>query len=186
MRSAVAKVARPARSGLLASLLVFWCSSVVYSLQGVASPGPLTRPAAPIQSNVPSIVVNFKDIAEQAGLTAVNVSGAVDKKDYILETTGDGVAIFDYDNDGWMDILLVNATTLDGQGRGATSTSHLYAIWATCTLKMSRRKPASGKSAGDKGYVPPTTTMTGTPIFLSPTMDTVFSTTMKGTAHSKT
>jgi hypothetical protein len=126
MRSSIAKVTRPARIGLLLCLLVRLCSSVVHGYQGVASPGPLSRPAAPIQSNLPPIVVNFNDIAEEAGLTAVNVSGGVDKKDYILETTGDGVAIFDYDNDGWMDILLVNATTLDRQGRGATSTSHLY------------------------------------------------------------
>ncbi len=59
-------------------------------------------------------------------MTAVNVSGNVDKKDYILETTTGGVAIFDYDNDGLMDIFVVNGTTMDGKGRGAASTSHLY------------------------------------------------------------
>jgi hypothetical protein len=65
------------------------------SYQGVASPGPLVRPVAPIKTNLPPITVNFRDIAEQAGLTAENVSGGADKKDYILETTGDGVDIFD-------------------------------------------------------------------------------------------
>ncbi len=35
-------------------------------------------------------------------------------KKYIIETTGTGVAIFDYDNDGWPDIFLVNGTTLEG------------------------------------------------------------------------
>ena len=94
--------------------------------QGTASPGPLARPAPSIQTNLPPITVDFRDIAEQAGLTAQNVSGGADKKDYILETTGNGVVIFDYDNDGLMDIFLPSATTLNGDGRGKTSTSHLY------------------------------------------------------------
>jgi len=54
------------------------------------------------------------DIAEKAGLTAVNVFGGVETKKYIIETTGTGVAIFDYDNDGWPDIFIVNGTTLEG------------------------------------------------------------------------
>ena len=62
-------------------------------------------------------------MAPAAGLTAVNVSGAPDSKQYILETTGSGVAIFDYDNDGLMDIFLVNGTTLDGSQKPG---SHLY------------------------------------------------------------
>src|SRR5215469_8260580 len=104
-----------------ASLL---CSSAF--AQGTASPGALAKPASPITSNLPPITVDFRDIAEQAGLTAENVAGGVDKKNYILETTGNGVVIFDYDNDGLMDIFLPNATTLDGDGRGKNSTSHLY------------------------------------------------------------
>src|SRR5271157_1279241 len=53
-------------------------------------------------------VANFVDIAEKAGLTMKNVFGGVDSKKYIIETTGTGVAIFDYDNDGWPDIFFVN------------------------------------------------------------------------------
>jgi enediyne biosynthesis protein E4 len=94
--------------------------------QGVASPGPLQRPAPKIQTNLPPITVDFRDIAKEAGLTAENVSGGVDHKNYILETTGNGVVIFDYDNDGLMDIFLPNGTTLDGDGRGKNSTGHLY------------------------------------------------------------
>ena len=94
--------------------------------QGAASPGALSRPAPPIKTNLPAIKVDFRDIAPQAGLTATDVSGGVEKKDYILETTGNGVVIFDYDNDGLMDIFIPNGTTLDGQGRGAKSTGHLY------------------------------------------------------------
>ncbi|MGH9539793.1 MAG: CRTAC1 family protein [Terriglobales bacterium] len=80
--------------------------------------------AAP--GNSSQSTIDFRDIASEAGLTAENVSGDADNKRYILETTGDGVGIFDFDNDGLMDVLLVNATTMDGKGRGEKSTSHLY------------------------------------------------------------
>ena len=114
------------RGTALFLVLVLLHSPRIEGSQGAASPGPLARPAPPIQTNLPPITVDFRDIAVQAGLTAVNVSGGADKKSYILETTGNGVAIFDYDNDGLMDIFLVNGTTLDGKGRGEKSTSHLY------------------------------------------------------------
>ena len=78
------------------------------------------------QAQASSPLVDFKDIAQPAGLMAINVSGNAEQKRYILETTGDGVGIFDFDNDGLMDIFLVNATTMDGKGRGEKSTSHLY------------------------------------------------------------
>src|SRR5215469_13117924 len=61
----------------------------------------------------PKAVANFVDIAEKAGLTMKNVFGGLDTKKYIIETTGTGVAIFDYDNDGWPDIFFVNGTTLE-------------------------------------------------------------------------
>src|SRR5258708_30905284 len=61
-----------------------------------------------------SNIANFIDIADKAGLTAVNVFGGVDTKKYIIETTGAGGAIFDYDNDGWPGIFVVNGTTPEG------------------------------------------------------------------------
>ena len=75
------------------------------------------RPERARASSTPA-AIDFRDIASEAGLTAENISGDADNKRYILETTGDGVAIFDLDNDGLMDVLLVNATTMDGKGRG--------------------------------------------------------------------
>ena len=71
-------------------------------------------------------VANFVDVAEKAGLTMQNVFGGVEIKKYIIETTGTGVAIFDYDNDGWPDIFLVNGTTLAGFPADKAPTSHLY------------------------------------------------------------
>jgi enediyne biosynthesis protein E4 len=68
----------------------------------------------------------FTDEAAKAGLTLKNVSGGVDTKKYIIETTGTGVAIFDYDNDGWPDIFVVNGTTLDAADSPSGPTNHLY------------------------------------------------------------
>ncbi|HEY4739349.1 MAG TPA: CRTAC1 family protein [Candidatus Acidoferrales bacterium] len=66
------------------------------------------------------------DVGEKAGLTMKNVFGGVDTKKFIIETTGTGVAIFDYDNDGWPDIFIVNGTTLEGFPAGKGPTNHLY------------------------------------------------------------
>ncbi len=74
----------------------------------------------------PQPLANFSDIAEKAGLTMANVFGGLQSKKYIIETTGTGVAIFDYDNDGWPDIFFVNGTTLEGFPTGKAPTNHLY------------------------------------------------------------
>jgi len=71
-------------------------------------------------------IAYFVDEAKKAGLNAPNTFGGVDMKKYILETTGTGVAIFDYDNDGWPDIFLVNGTTLDPIAGQKPPTNHLY------------------------------------------------------------
>jgi hypothetical protein len=71
-------------------------------------------------------IAYFTDVAQKAGLTAPIVFGGKDTKKYIIETTGTGAAIFDYDNDGWPDIFLVNGTTLEGFSAGQAPTNHLY------------------------------------------------------------
>jgi enediyne biosynthesis protein E4 len=77
-------------------------------------------------SAAPRPIANFTDIAEEAGLTMQNIFGGVNTKNYIIETTGTGVAIFDYDNDGWPDIFMVNGTKLEGFPSGKGPSNHLY------------------------------------------------------------
>jgi hypothetical protein len=66
-------------------------------------------------AEVPAI--RFIDIAAKSGLTVANTFGGKDKKESILESTGTGVAIFDFDGDGSNDIFIAN---------GPPSRSELY------------------------------------------------------------
>ena len=68
----------------------------------------------------------FIDVARTAGLNAKTIYGGEHKNKYLLETTGCGVAFYDYDNDGWLDIFLVNGWRLEGFPAGQEPTSHLF------------------------------------------------------------
>jgi len=71
--------------------------------------------------------VLFKDIARQAGLTSwKHVMGTPEKK-FIIEANGSGVCLLDYDNDGWLDIYLVNGSTYDAEsGKTASPKAALF------------------------------------------------------------
>jgi hypothetical protein len=73
--------------------------------QGVASRGVKATPRGK-PSGIP-FLAHFTDIAFEAGLRVPTIYGPADHKDYILETIGCGVAFFDYDNDGWLDIFIL-------------------------------------------------------------------------------
>jgi hypothetical protein len=67
--------------------------------------------------------VIFEEAAASAGLTKWRHTMGTPDKTYILETIGSGVALLDYDNDGWMDIYLVNGSTYDALA-GKTTPPH--------------------------------------------------------------
>ena len=71
--------------------------------------------------------VAFVNVAQQVGIAqAKTIYGDERKNRYLLETTGCGAAFIDYDNDGWLDIFLVNGTRLDGLPKDQMPTNHLY------------------------------------------------------------
>ena len=70
--------------------------------------------------------MHFEDIAKQAGITMQNFYGSDTHKEFIIETTGNGSIVFDYDNDGWPDIFLPNGSTVEGFPKGKEPTGHLY------------------------------------------------------------
>ena len=57
--------------------------------------------------------VVYVDVAKEAGLTVPNVWGGVNHKNYIIEAKGSGIAFFDYDMDGWLDVFLTNGMRLE-------------------------------------------------------------------------
>jgi enediyne biosynthesis protein E4 len=84
----------------------------------------LTLESSPRSSTSP---VQFVDVGREAGLNAPNVWGDPNHKRYIIEAKGSGIAFFDYDQDGWLDIYLTNGTHLgDEWPQGKGPTSHLY------------------------------------------------------------
>ena len=69
-------------------------------------------PAKPVAPAQPVTPLRFEDVAAKAGLTSALTCGG-DEKRYIMEALCGGVAFFDYDNDGWADILLVGGSRLE-------------------------------------------------------------------------
>ena len=61
---------------------------------------------------VDSAPVYFVDVTHEAGLDKFHHRSGEPTKTTILETPGSGVALLDYDNDGWLDIYLVNGFTV--------------------------------------------------------------------------
>ena len=62
--------------------------------------------------------MRFADVTAESGLAGFrHVSGGAEKN-YIIETTGSGVAVWDFDGDGLLDIYLVNGSTLEPRAAG--------------------------------------------------------------------
>src|SRR5437762_10564862 len=89
---------------------------------GTALPAPPPTPAPPAKD----LGATFLNVARESGLHAKTIFGGEHKNKYLLETTGCGVAFYDYDNDGWLDIFLVNGTRLEGFPAGQEPTNHLF------------------------------------------------------------
>ncbi len=86
-------------------------------------PAPKTLPS-PVTGT--PLGYSFVDVAKQSGLTAKTIYGGEHKNRYLLETTGCGVAFYDFDHDDWLDLFLVNGTRLEGFAKGQEPISRLF------------------------------------------------------------
>jgi hypothetical protein len=91
------------------------------------------RPNPPLTAQVPKPSANaapgvsFVDVTKTAGLGGFRFVSGTPAKDYIIEAPGAGCAFVDYDNDGWLDIYLVNGSTLDAlRGKSQAPRAALY------------------------------------------------------------
>ncbi len=102
---------RFSRRGLIRSLCA---SASVFTLDQLLSGGT-------------QLDVQFVNVAREAGLRSKTIFGLENKNRFLLETTGCGVAFYDYDHDGWLDIFLVNGTRFDATwAKADTPVSRLY------------------------------------------------------------
>jgi hypothetical protein len=92
---------------------------ILFSI-GFLIPCLLVVSPAPAQT----IKVSFTDITAQAGITFNHVASP--EKKYIVESMSGGVAMFDYDNDGDLDLFLVNSLTVDLVKTKGKTKSQLY------------------------------------------------------------
>src|SRR5437899_12802613 len=68
--------------------------------------------------------VRFVDVAAEAGLRDIIYYGGVDRKRFIVEVNGCGVAFYDYDNDAWLDHLVLNGSLIDRYEKCKETTNH--------------------------------------------------------------
>ncbi|RRA48252.1 CRTAC1 family protein [Acidipila sp. EB88] len=89
---------------------------------GLAQPAILDSQQRPITAGgfVPTGPIVFKDITKQSGLATWSHHMGTPQKDLIVESIGSGVALLDYDHDGWLDIYLVSGSTADAESGKAT------------------------------------------------------------------
>ncbi len=88
---------------------------------------PIGVPQAKKDTDIASAnEVNFIDVAAESGLHVTTIFGGEHKNKYLLETTGCGIAFYDFDNDGWLDIFIVNGTRLEGFPAGQEPVNHLF------------------------------------------------------------
>jgi len=102
---------------------------------------------ARLSNETDAFPVTFIDVAASAGLRDATIYGGLEQKKYIIETNGSGVALLDYDNDGWVDILLLNGMRLEGFPKGKDPTIKLYRNQRNGTFSDVTAK-AGLKSAG--------------------------------------
>ena len=102
-----------------------WSRRQFLSTVGALAGAPLVGPRG-LRATQLSPGITFTNVARQAGITHKTIYGGEKSDKYLLETTGCGVAFFDFDNDGWPDLFFVNGWRLEGFPKGQEPTNRLY------------------------------------------------------------
>jgi hypothetical protein len=102
---------------LVPALAAFCC--VLAFAQGIATRN--VKPAVRPKPSGRPWLSRLTNIAREAGLTRPTVYGAESQVQYLAETSSGGIALIDYDNDGWLDIFIVSGTRFDGAPPEATN-----------------------------------------------------------------
>jgi len=89
-----------------------------------ATPKAAPKQASPVTGT--PLGFKFLDVAKSSGLNARTIYGGEHKNRFLLETTGCGVAFYDFDHDDWIDLFLVNGTRLEGFPKGEEPISRLF------------------------------------------------------------
>lgn len=89
--------------------ILWWVHPLLRRFVGPRGTGPV--PA--LTEGLPALGrVEFVDVAARAGTLVRNVCGSLGKE-YILEIDGSGASFLDYDGDGWLDLFVVNGSTIE-------------------------------------------------------------------------
>ncbi|GAB4251807.1 MAG: CRTAC1 family protein [Acidobacteriota bacterium] len=101
-------------------------------------------------------IPRFVDVTAVGGIRFQHVNGPADHKDYIFEAKGGGIGFFDYDNDGWLDVFIVQGATLETVGTEKNELSRLFRNNRDGTFKdvtepagLTRRRWGMGVTFGD-------------------------------------
>jgi len=87
-------------------------AAVCLAVAGAVALAAAVRGSAP-EARPDVVLPHFTDVTASSGITFHHISGPEDDKRYIFETKGGGIGAFDYDNDGWMDLYIVQGSTLE-------------------------------------------------------------------------
>lgn len=117
--------------------------------QGMAAAGKRDRPPMPLREGVVPPRADFVDIAKEAGLHGPAEADRPHEMTYLTETTGTGVALLDYDNDGLLDIFLVGSGS---SGRDQEGESHsLYRNLGNLRFEPVGREAGLGSTGWGQG-----------------------------------